>query len=132
MNPLSRLRIACLAVALAMLAAPPAWATPPPAVQREIGQLLSYLETSGCEFQRNGQWHDARAARAHIEAKYRYLLQRDLVQTTDDFIANAATSSSMGGGPYQVRCGSRIDPSADWLRTELVRLRKQGSAATKK
>jgi len=116
----------------ALLATPSAWAEPPPAVQREISQLLAYLEASGCDFQRNGQWHDARAARVHIEAKYQYLLQRDLVQTTDDFIANAATSSSMGGGQYQVRCGSRIDPSADWLRAELVRLRKQGSAATKK
>ena len=73
-----RPRIACMAVASALLAAPPAWAEPSPAVQREIGQLLAALETSGCEFLRNGQWHDARAARAHIEAKYRYLLRRDL------------------------------------------------------
>jgi len=124
-----RLRIACMAVASALLAAPPAWAEPSAAVQREIGQLLAYLEKSGCEFRRNGQWHDARAARAHIEAKYQYLLRRDLVRTTDDFIVNAATASSTGGGAYQVRCGSAIRPSADWLRAELVRLRSQGGAA---
>jgi hypothetical protein len=127
-----RLRIFFLAVAAALLAAPPAWADPSPAVQREIGQLLAYLEASGCDFQRNGQWHDARAARAHIEAKYQYLLRRNLVQTTDDFIVNAATSSSMGGGAYQVRCGSTIEPSADWLRAELTRIRRQGGAAPKK
>lgn len=126
-----RLRLACMAVASALLATPPAWAEPSPGVQREIGQLLAYLETSGCEFQRSGQWHDARSARAHIEAKYQYLLRRDLVQTTDDFIVNAATASSTGGGAYQVRCGSAIRPSADWMRAELARLRRQGGAAPK-
>lgn len=127
-----RLRIACMAVASALFAVPQASADPPPAVQREIDQLLAYLETSGCEFRRRGQWHDARAARAHIDAKYQYLLRRNLVQTTDDFIVNAATASSMGGGAYQVRCGGTIQPSADWLRAELARLRKPGIAAPKK
>jgi hypothetical protein len=127
-----RLRTAWMALATALLAAPPAWAEPSPAVQQEIGQLLAYLERSGCEFHRNGQWHDAHAARAHIESKYQYLLRRDLVQTTDDFIVNAATSSSMGGGPYQVRCGGTVQTSADWLRAELARLRKHGGAAPKK
>jgi hypothetical protein len=126
-----RWRIACMTVASALLAAPPAWAAPSPAVQREISQLLSSLENSGCEFQRNGQWHDARAARAHVEAKYQYLLRRDLVQTTDDFIVNAATASSTGGGAYQVRCGNTVQPSADWLRAELARLRRQGGGAPK-
>lgn len=126
-----RLHTACMALAATLLAMPPAWADPSPAVQREIGQLLAYLESSGCDFQRNGQWHDAHAARAHIEAKYQYLLRRNLVQTTDDFIVNAATSSSMGGGAYQVRCGSSIEPSAQWLRAELARLRKQGGTAPK-
>ncbi len=106
-----------------------AWAHPSPAVQQEIGKLLAYLEASGCEFQRNGQWHDARAARAHIESKYQYLLRRDLVQSTEDFIERAATSSSMGGGVYTVRCADGVaQPSGAWLRRELVRFRKAGPA----
>ncbi len=129
---MSPLRFACMAMTWALVAAAPAWAHPSPAVRQEIGQLLAHLEASGCEFLRNGQWHDARAARVHIEAKYQYLLRRDLVQSTDDFIVNAATSSSTGGGAYQVRCGSTIQPSGDWLRAELARLRKQGGAAPKK
>jgi hypothetical protein len=114
------------------LVALPASSTPPPASQREIGQLLAYLETSGCEFQRSGKWHDARAAREHIEAKYQYLLQRDMVQSTEGFIADAATASSMGGGAYMVRCNGVTQPSGDWLRAELARLRKQAAAASKK
>ncbi|MEO6565176.1 MAG: DUF5329 domain-containing protein [Casimicrobiaceae bacterium] len=124
-----RLRIATMALTWALWAATPAWAHPPPAVQQEIAKLLAYLEASGCEFQRNGQWHDARAARAHIETKYRYLLRRDMVQSTDDFIERAATSSSMGGAVYTVRCADGVvHPSGEWMRHELVRLRKAGPA----
>ena len=127
-----RLRVVCTTIAGVLLAMAPAWSAPSPASQREIGQLLAYLETSGCEFQRSGQWYNARAARQHIEAKYKYLLQRDMVQGTEGFIADAATSSSMGGGAYMVRCGGVTQPSGEWLRAELVRLRKQGDTAPKK
>ena len=127
---MSPLRFACMAMTSALFAAAPAWAHPSPAVQQEIGQLLAHLEASGCEFLRNGQWHDARAARAHIEAKYQYLLRRDLVQSTDDFIERTATSSSMGGGAYAVRCADGVvQPSGVWLRHELIRFRKAGPAA---
>ena len=129
---MSFLRLVGVALAFALLAPPPARADPAPAAQREIDHLLAYLDGSGCEFQRNGQWHDAHAAREHIETKYKYLLQRNMVQGTDDFIVNAATSSSMGGGAYKVRCSGVIQPSGDWLRAELARLRKQGDAAPKK
>jgi len=119
-----------MAMTWTLFAAAPAWAHPSPAVQQEIGKLLAYLEASGCGFQRDGQWHDARAARAHIETKYQYLLRRDLVQSTDDFIERAATSSSMGGGVYTVRCADGVvQPSGVWLRRELVRFRKAGPAA---
>lgn len=124
-------RFAAVAFAWTIVTLPVAWSAPSPAAQREIEHLLAYLEASGCDFQRSGQWHDARAARAHIEKKYKYLLQRDLVQSTDDFLVEAATGSSMGGGAYQVRCNGVVQPSAQWLRAELARLRKQGAAAPK-
>ena len=97
----------------------------------EIGQLLGYLERSGCAVYRNGSWYNASDARAHLEKKYRYLLDKGLVETTEDFIDRAATASSMSGKPYQVKCDGR-EPvsSAEWLTTELQRLRK-ASAATK-
>ncbi len=126
-----RSHLACITVAGLMIAMPAA-AVPSPASQREIRHLLAHLEASGCEFQRSGQWYDARAARAHLDTKYQYLLRRDMVQDTDDFIANAATSSSMDGGAYMVRCGGVVQPSSDWLRAELARIRKQGDAAPKK
>ncbi len=97
----------------------------------EIGHLLGYLERSGCEVYRNGSWYSASDARAHLEKKYRYLFDRGLVDTTEDFIDRAATASSMSGKPYQVKCDGREQvPSAEWLTTELQRLRR-ASAATK-
>ncbi len=97
----------------------------------EIGQLLGYLEHSGCAVYRNGNWYNASDARAHLEKKYRYLLDKGLVDTAEDFIDRAATASSMSGKRYQVKCDGR-EPvsSAEWLTTELQRLRK-ASAATK-
>ncbi len=97
----------------------------------EIGQLLGYIEHSGCLLYRNGSWYSASDARAHLEMKYRYLRDRGLVDTTEDFIDRAATASSMSGKPYQVQCdGGEPVPSAEWLTTELHRLRR-ASAATK-
>lgn len=97
----------------------------------EIGQLLGYIERSGCLLYRNGSWYSASDARAHLEKKYRYLLDRGLVDTTEDFIDRVATTSSMSGKPYQVKCDGREQvSSAEWLTTELQRLRK-ASTATK-
>ncbi len=97
--------------------------------QAEITHLLDFLEASGCEFYRNGSWHKAEAARAHLEEKYRYLLKKLQIRNAEDFIAMAATKSSMSGEAYQVRCGKRITPSAAWLTAELTRLRQKQSAS---
>lgn len=100
---------------------------PPPAA-REIDTLMTALAGSGCRFQRNGSWHDAAEARTHIERKYRYLLDRKLVASAEDFIALAASKSSLSGEAYRVRCGeSAAQSSADWLGAELRRVR--GAAA---
>ena len=104
-------------------------APPPPAAQREITHLLDYLVASGCAFQRSGTWYDAGAARKHLEMKLDYLTRRDMVKTADDFLKLAATSSSMYGDVYKVRCGTQAPlPSADWLGAELARLRQQKAA----
>jgi hypothetical protein len=90
----------------------------------EIAHLLSYLETSRCEFYRNGAWHDSSQARAHLEKKKDYLAKRSLIGSAEDFIERAATASSVSGEKYQVRCrpGPAV-PSGEWLRAELQRFR---------
>ena len=91
----------------------------------EIAHLLDYLSTSECEFYRNGSWYNAEAARSHLERKYQYLLKKKVIRSAEDFIAKAATQSSMSGEAYQVRCGKDIFPCAAWLSSELERLRQK-------
>jgi hypothetical protein len=98
--------------------------------QYEIRYLLMQLENSGCEFFRNGEWYDAKRARQHIERKYVWLLKRDLVVSTEQFIERAATESSRSGEAYQVRCAQvEAMPSADWLTNELMRLRSDAAGS---
>jgi len=90
----------------------------------EIGHLLDYVERSGCRVYRNGTWHSASDARAHLEKKYRFLLNRGSIDRTEDFIDRVATASSVSGNPYQVKCeGREMVSSAEWLTAELQRLR---------
>jgi hypothetical protein len=106
------------------LGAPLAQAAPAVGVQVEVAFLLGYVEGSGCEFQRNGSWSNARAAQAHLRDKYRYLSARDLIDSTEHFIERAATQSSLTGQAYMVRCSGAVAiTSQQWLRDELVRLR---------
>lgn len=101
----------------------------PAAARGEIDSLLWRLAVSGCEFKRNGSWHTAEEAQAHLRRKLDYLEKKSAVASTDQFIQRAATKSSMSGKPYQVRCGNQARvPSSRWLRTELQKLR----AGTKK
>ena len=115
--------LAIAAVALSAFAAVPTDST-----KAEINQLLTRLESSGCQFERNGSWHNGPEARAHIQRKYRYLLDRELVGTTEDFIVGAATQSSISGKPYQVKCGNVQVTSGQWMRDELKQLRAAAKA----
>jgi hypothetical protein len=117
------LRIALLAF-LVSIGTVAGAATPSMSTQAEIAHLLSYLESSRCEFYRNGAWHDSREARAHLEKKKSYLMKRSLVGSAEDFIDMAATASSVSGEKYMVRCRpSPAVPSSEWLRAELGRFR---------
>lgn len=110
---------------LGLVAAPVARAEPPASVQAEVGFLLRYVETSGCEFYRNGTWHDSKAAQVHLRDKYEYLAASNLVNTTEAFIERAATESSLSGQAYEVKCSGRATTSSNkWLRDELARFRK--------
>ncbi len=112
--------------AIVAIAAPPA-----PAVQTEIDGLLSRLEASGCEFNRNGSWYPAAEARTHLVRKLKYLQDRGMVQTTEQFIELAASGSSVSGQPYLVKCGSDVPiQSGKWLRSRLQDMRSAGRATS--
>ena len=109
---------------LALLLAPFAQAQPPENVQMEVNFLLGYIEDSRCEFNRNGTWQDSKTAQMHLRDKYNYLVARNLIQTTEDFIERAGTESSLSGQPYEVRCkGGATVTSKQWLYDELARFR---------
>ncbi len=100
-------------------------AEPSPTAQREIAHLLQYLGNSGCQFNRNDRWYSSAEAVAHLDKKYQYLLKKDLVASAEDFIARAASESSISGKPYQVKCGTNgSEPSSMWLKSELAKYRK--------
>ena len=100
---------------------------PTPATKLEIAHLLLYLQESGCQFDRNGTWYDSTEAMSHLNKKYQYLLGKELILSSEDFIEGAASESSMSGRAYRVRCGSNPSVnSADWFRAELEKYRKEG------
>lgn len=105
-------------------------AAPPAPAQREIAHLLDYVGRSGCEFNRNGSWHDSAAARSHLRDKYDYLAKRKLAPTAELFIERGASASSMSGKAYLIRCkGGESVPSARWLGEELARYRAGSKSA---
>lgn len=115
---------ACLLLVLPLLAQ----AAPSEQVKAEITALMNKLANSGCQFQRNGDWHDAGQARTHLQRKYDYLLKQNLVDSSEQFIQRAASNSSVSGKAYRVRCGALELDSAVWFDMQLQRLRKPGTA----
>jgi len=101
-------------------------AAPSAQAQREIAQLIGSLDGSQCQFQRNGSWHDAAEARAHLQRKYDYLLRKDKVDTAEQFIERAASQSSMSGKPYRIACpGQPEQTAAVWFTARLAALRQR-------
>ena len=90
----------------------------------EIDYLFSYLKESGCQFNRNEKWYSADEAASHLGTKYKYLLEKNMLSSTEDFIDKAATSSSMSGKPYWVKCGKE-EPvqSSAWFKAGLSKYR---------
>jgi len=102
-------------------------APPAPGVQAEIEALLGRLESSKCEFNRNGGWYNGADAKTHLHGKLESLERRTTLRSTEQFIELAATFSSSSGKPYEVKCGGGPSvPSAQWLTKELAILRAAG------
>lgn len=113
-------------LAAALLAASAAHAATPDVARTEISHLLGAVEASQCKFNRNGSWHDAKAAREHLEKKFAYLDKKDMVPDTERFIERGAATSSTSGKPYLMQCGAaKAVTSAEWLTAELKRFRKK-------
>ncbi|MGE8218057.1 MAG: YfeK family protein [Stenotrophomonas maltophilia] len=103
-----------------------AQAAPGPDARREIAGLIGALDGSSCRFQRNGSWHDAAEARAHLQRKYDYLLKKDKVDSAEQFIERAASQSSMSGKPYRIACpGQPEQTAAVWFGARLKALRQR-------
>ncbi|MDL5030572.1 DUF5329 domain-containing protein [Pelomonas sp. APW6] len=115
----------CLAPVLALVLGTAHGAPTAPAVRTEILSLLQRLQDSGCEFNRNGSWYSGAEARGHLLKKLDYLESHDAaLKRSEDFIQQAATSSSMSGKPYLVRCAAAAPvESKVWLTQELTKLR---------
>lgn len=124
-------RIVCrlIGLVLLMLAAAAAHAAElPSSAKTEIDALLNRLETSKCQFYRNGSWHSGSEARDHLQMKLEYLVEKGLITDSEEFIEGAGTKSSISGQPYKVRCPNQTEqPSAVWLGSELRKIRQKDS-----
>ncbi len=84
----------------------------------EIQALLHSVETSGCEFQRNGSLHDAADAADHLRLKYRR--GGKYVNSAEQFIDRLATESSWTGKPYTIICDGKEEATGAWLHRALA------------
>jgi hypothetical protein len=111
-------------IVLCFLAQPLWAATADSPVRAEINRLLDRLQASGCQFNRNGTWHTAAEAKAHLLGKLDGLERRAALSSAEQFIDLAASKSSMSGKPYQVMCGNAAAvESKIWLMKELQAVR---------
>jgi hypothetical protein len=92
----------------------------PPA---EIEYLLTTMGQSECTFIRNGKEYDAADAEAHLRMKYRR--GNRYASTTEDFIENLASKSSMSRKPYLISCdGEAPHEAGPWLFSKLSAYRR--------
>lgn len=96
----------------------------PESQKSEVKNLLEFVETTGCTFERNGKKYNGERASKHIKRKYNHF--RDKITTTEEFIEYSGTKSTISGNFYLVYCDeSNPVKSRDWLLEELTRFRKQ-------
>lgn len=103
----------------------------PPAARAEIDGLLAKLESSSCQFNRNGTWYSAKEAKSHLLRKLKYLEDRGALRSAEQFIEQAASSSSATGEPYLVKCGQEAPVrSGPWMLSALQAMRASGQVGT--
>lgn len=115
--------IFCIAIVLANLASAVAWANEFPP---EIDYLLTTMGSSDCTFIRNGKNYTATEAEAHLRMKYNR--GKRYAKTTEEFISNLASRSSMSKKPYYIACNEeQIVESGSWLTQLLASYRANHS-----
>ncbi|MGB5689386.1 MAG: DUF5329 domain-containing protein [Woeseiaceae bacterium] len=93
-------------------------------VPTEIDYLLTTMGSSDCTFIRNGKEYDAEDAAAHLRMKYKR--GRRYASTTEKFIENLASKSSMSKKPYLISCeGAERVESGAWLMQLLLEYRAE-------
>jgi hypothetical protein len=91
----------------------------------EIDFLLTVIGESGCTFIRNGKEHNATDAEKHLRTKYRRA--KRYAPTTEKFIENLASRSSMSKKPYMIECeGQHAVETGAWLEARLENFRAAG------
>jgi hypothetical protein len=90
----------------------------------EVDYLLTAMGSCDCTFFRNGKSYSASEAEAHLRMKYKR--GRRFAATTEDFIENLASRSSISKDPYYISChtGEMIE-SGTWLMRLLAERRSQ-------
>ena len=92
-------------------------------INDEINHLLSYIAQSDCTYIRNGKNYTAMEAHDHIARKYESVKRR--IKTSEAFIQKIASSSSLSGKPYLIRCEEEEQTTEGWLYIELENYRKR-------
>lgn len=91
---------------------------------QKIDHLIAYIsQLEDAIFIRNGEEHKAKDAAAHLQMKRQKAGKR--IKTTEDFIVNLASKSSMSGKPYMIRFKNGKEFSCEMvLRLELKKLQE--------
>ena len=96
----------------------------PAAQMHEVNHLFAFIKNSACIINRNGTDYPAEKSLQHIKKKYDYF--RDEIKSTEDFIALAASKSTMSGEHYRVTCpGEKTVNTQTWLLSELKKYREE-------
>jgi hypothetical protein len=118
-----RLHRAILALAFFGLIAGASAADLPANQEAEIQYLLSFVESSGCTFIRNGSENSPEAAADHLRLKYNR--GKRYFKTAEEFIDRLASESSWTGKKYTINCSEEIQESGVWLHKALIEHRDQ-------
>lgn len=86
--------------------------------ESEILYLIQFVETSQCQFERNGTVYDSADAADHLQLKYRR--GQRYADTAEHFIDRLASKSSFSGKPYFIQCKNTEWESVEiWLHKAL-------------
>jgi hypothetical protein len=89
----------------------------------EIDELITYVQTSGVRFIRNGLEYSGAEGAQHLRDKL--AKAGDRVKTTEDFITGIASKSFLSGKPYLVKfADGHTQPTGAWLRAHMAEVRE--------